>query len=127
MKPTEGSEFFSLAARRRLEADRVKARRAADAQATRIVARLACERRLRDVHALIAEAELRAVRRLARGKLAALCELARAIVKRLRDEDRPATVAAADEVALAIEGTPTAGAPKANGAPARLAAGEGVA
>jgi len=104
MKPAEGSQFFSLDARRRIEAEKVKLRRAAEARAARVVARLAYERRLRQVHEAVAKAELRALGRLLRGSLSAFWELARTIVARLQSEDRPATFAAADDVGQAIEG-----------------------
>ena len=104
MRPSEKSAFFSLDVRRRIEAEKVRARRASQAQATRVVARLACERRNREVQTVVAEVELSALRKQSGGSLQTLWSLARSIITRLRNEDRPATLAAADEVAQAIEG-----------------------
>ena len=102
MKSSFVVECFSLVWRRQFEAEKVSARRNAEAQAKRIVARLTCERRLRVAQAAVSNAEVASLK-LGRG-IATVAELARSIVARLEREDRPVSLAAAEAVAKAIEG-----------------------
>jgi len=108
------SPIFSIARRRELEQEKRELRRRALAHGKRVLGRLAHERRLNEVYAALFRAELEAVgrRRLARLAGADLANTISLLRERLRQlaADGALLVAAAEEVAGAIEETESAGA-----------------